>query len=72
MGVLIALLLDERDRRHREEYIADHLWLIARSACQLGGGDINTPAYTDIAYPRKEDTQTAEDIKKNLVRLLEG
>jgi len=46
------------------DYAVEHLWLLTSAVYAIGGGELKTPRYIEVAYPQMKitDTRTADEI----------
>lgn len=67
---LLALCLKaDHQREGLKHYTADALWLLLK---WFAGDKTEFPQYAEWAKPKPADSRTAEDIKRDILRRLEG
>ena len=54
------------------DYAVEHLWLLTSAVYALGGGELKTPRYIELAHPeiKVKDVRTAEEIKQYILERL--
>jgi len=69
----LRCLLEEEDRQRKyNDYVAITQSLIGQILCAYMGGEWGLPYYGDYMYPemKKEDNQSYQEIKDNLLKRL--
>ena len=59
------------EQRNYREYIGNHLWAIANAAYSFGGKEIPSTPYSEIIHPEIVDNRSSDEIKAQLLRMLE-
>lgn len=74
MAALKVIVNDETRKRLAEDYAMQHLWLLTGAVYAMGGADLKTPSYVELAHPeiKVRDTRTAEQIKQDILRKVES
>lgn len=54
-------------------YAVEHLWLLTSAVYAIGGGELKTPRYIELAHPEEKvrDLRTAEEIKQHILEMLD-
>ena len=54
------------------DYAVEHLWLVTSAVYAIGGGELKTPRYIELAHPeeKKKDVRTAKEIKQYILERL--
>lgn len=54
------------------DYGLEHLWLVTSAVYAIGGGELKTPRYMELAHPQVkiEDDRTAEEIIDDVINNL--
>ena len=55
------------------DYAVEHLWLLTSAVYAIGGGELKTPRYIELAHPEHKikDQRTAEEIKQHILERLD-
>lgn len=65
---IINYLKARMKRQQVVEYVYDLIWAIAKA----GYEKFETPMPTAVLHPEKKDTRTADEIKADIIKKLEG
>ena len=54
------------------DYAVEHLWLLTSAVYVIGGGELKTPPYIELAHPEEKhkDARSAEEIKQYILERL--